>query len=146
MHETSSGVLYDMPLISSFCKENNLTLIVDAISAFISEELYMEKWNIDCVITASQKAFALQPGLSTLTFSTKALDRIYEQTNRVTNSLYMDMRYALENQKRGQPPYTPCVSTFLQMNDRLKMLAEIVDGQSYIDIERKTVIMIYMKN
>ena len=29
MHETSTGVLYDMPLISEFCRKNNLLLVVD---------------------------------------------------------------------------------------------------------------------
>lgn len=137
MHETSSGVLYDMELISKFCKENNLVLIVDAISAFISEELYMDKWGVDCVITASQKAFALQPGLSTLTLSPRALARVYQEEGRVTSSLYMDMRYALENQVRGQPPYTPCISIFLQMNDRLKMLSETKNGSLVLDLERQ---------
>ncbi len=134
--ETSSGVLYDMDLISKFCKENNLILIADAIASFICDELYVDKWGIDCVITASQKAFALQPGLSTLTLSPRALERVYDEKGSVNDSLYFDLKYALENQKRGQTSYTPCVSTFIQMNDRLKMLSEVIDGKLRIEIER----------
>lgn len=136
MDETSSGTLYDLDLISRFCKQNDIILIVDAISSFIADEIYTSNWGIDCVITASQKAIAIQPGLSTLTLSPRAVERIYTDEGNVNNSLYMDLRYALENQKRGQPSYTPCVNIFLQLNDRLKMLNEIVDGRKAIDIER----------
>ena len=37
MHETSTGVLYDMDMISAFCRENGLVLVVDAISAFLAD-------------------------------------------------------------------------------------------------------------
>ena len=137
MDETTSGTLYNMPLISKFCKENNLLLIVDAISSFICDFIDVKAWGIDCVITASQKAVAIQSGMSTLTLSPRALERVYSENNTILHSLYMDVKYALENQKRGQPSYTPCVSTFLQFNDRLKMLSEIVDGERYIETERR---------
>lgn len=34
MHETSTGTLYDMEIVSEFCEKNNVFLIVDAISSF----------------------------------------------------------------------------------------------------------------
>lgn len=139
MDETSSGILYDMPLISKFCKENGIVLIVDAISAFICDDVKMSEWGIDCVITASQKAVAIQSGMSTLTLSQRALERVYSSENSINHSLYMDMKYALENQKRGQPSYTPCVSTFIQFNDRLKMLSETNNGEKFIETERKII-------
>lgn len=43
IHETSTGVHYDLDLISRFCKENGMFLIVDAISSFLADPLDMEK-------------------------------------------------------------------------------------------------------
>lgn len=51
MHETSSGVLYDMNMISECCKKNTILLIIDAISAFIADEIDMEELGAAAVIT-----------------------------------------------------------------------------------------------
>ena len=69
LHETSTGVLYDINLISEFCKRNNIFLIVDAISCFLADPFDMEKHGIDVMITGSQKALACPPGISIITLS-----------------------------------------------------------------------------
>lgn len=52
-YDTSSGTLYDMDLISSFSKKNNILLIVDAISAFQSDDINMTKLEVAAVIRGS---------------------------------------------------------------------------------------------
>ena len=47
VHETSTGVYYDMDMISEFCKRNKLFLIVDAISSFLADPFDMKKLNVD---------------------------------------------------------------------------------------------------
>ncbi len=64
MHETSTGVLYDMPMISDFCKRNGLFLVVDAISAFLADPFNMAELDAQVMITGSQKALACPPGIS----------------------------------------------------------------------------------
>ena len=119
MHETSTGVLYDMPLISDFCKRNNLFLIVDAISAFMADPIDMKKMGIDVLITSSQKAFACAPGISMLTLSPRAIDRAKQIK---CPNMYMNVKLALDNGERGQTPFTPAVACLLQINKRLKMV------------------------
>ncbi|WP_019679367.1 pyridoxal-phosphate-dependent aminotransferase family protein, partial [Ruminococcus flavefaciens] len=92
MHETSSGVLYDMDLVSDFCKKNNIMLIVDAISAFIADELDMEEMGAAAVLTGSQKALAVQPGISLIALSPAALERV-EENKEVC--MYLSMKQAL---------------------------------------------------
>ena len=75
MHETSSGLLYDMNLISQFCKSHGILLVVDAISAFIADELDMAKLDADVVITGSQKALACHPGVAVVALSRRAQER-----------------------------------------------------------------------
>jgi len=115
--ETSTGVLYDLELLGDFCKRNNLIFVVDAISAFLSDEINMEKIGADVVIIGSQKALALAPGLSILVLSSNAVKRIEKHK---TFSLYLDLKSALKDATRGQTPFTPAVSTILQLQSRLK--------------------------
>ncbi|MDE8098186.1 aminotransferase class V-fold PLP-dependent enzyme [Erysipelothrix rhusiopathiae] len=121
LDETSSGVLYDIDLISSFCKRNNLFLIVDAISAFLADEIMMAQSNIDILITGSQKALALPPGLSILVLSEDAQCRVDENKRPC---YYLDLKSALSNAKRGQTPFTPAVGIVLQLNLRLKQVKQ----------------------
>ncbi len=121
LHETSTGVLYDIGLISDFCKKQGLLLIVDAISAFLADPIHMESAGIDALITSSQKALALAPGLSMAVMSRRALERV--ENNRV-NSLYLDLRDALRNMERGQTPFTPAVALLIQLHRRLCDIVE----------------------
>ena len=58
MHETSTGVLYNINMISQFCRKNNIFLVVDAISSFLADEFDMSKLGVGVMITSSQKALA----------------------------------------------------------------------------------------
>lgn len=120
MHETSTGVLYDMPLISDFCARNGLFLVVDAISAFLADELCFAKWGIDVLITASQKAVALPPGMSFLLLSRKAIERA-ERIN--CPCMYFNIPDYLKNGERGQTPFTPAVGVLLQLHERLTQIS-----------------------
>lgn len=134
MGETSSGVLYDMDLIGQFCKENHLLLVVDAISTFISDEINMKEMNADVVITGSQKALALAPGVSIIALSKRAVERIEQNKPRC---FYLDLQSALRNGQRGQTPWTPAVGILIQLNARLNQLAR--DG---IENERAKIVKV----
>ena len=117
IHETSTGVLYDIDLISDFCRRNGLFLIVDAISAFLTDPIDMAESGIDVMITGSQKALAVPPGVSVMVLGPRALER----TERIdSRCMYLDLKDALKNGERGQTPFTPAVTTLLQINARLR--------------------------
>lgn len=115
--ETSSGVYYNLDLISEFCKNNNIFLVVDAISSFLANPLNMVEQKIDVVITGSQKALACPPGISVIVLSEDALRRV---ENNKCKCMYFDLQDALKNGERGQTPFTPAVGILLQINARLK--------------------------
>lgn len=121
MHETSSGVLYDMPMVAEFCKANGILLVIDAISAFIADELDMQGLGAAVVITGSQKALAVQPGISVAALSPQAVKRVDD--NREV-CLYLSLKEALKNAERGQTPFTPAVTTLLQIQKRLQGIQE----------------------
>lgn len=117
--ETSSGVHYDLDLISDFCKENDLLLVVDAVSSFLADYLNMAEQKIDVVITGSQKALACPPGIAIITLSNEAIKRV---KNNTCKSMYFDFNDMLINAVRGQTPFTPAITILLQINARLKQI------------------------
>lgn len=131
MHETSTGVLYDMPLIGQFCRDNGLVLVVDAISTFLADPFNMQEIGADVVFTGSQKALAVPPGISMMVLSARAVERI--NANKPA-CYYLDLKSALKNQERGQTPFTPAVGILIQINARLNQIA--ADG---IETERNRI-------
>ena len=130
VHETSTGVHYDMNLISEFCKNNNLFLIVDAISSFLADEFEMKKLGVDVMITGSQKALACPPGISVIVLSQEAIERV--NRNEV-KCMYLDLKNALKNGERGQTPFTPAVGILRQINARLREIKKQGGASSEID-------------
>lgn len=131
MHETSSGVLYDMKMIGDFCKKNNLILIVDAISSFIADELDMYGIGADIVLTGSQKALAVPPGISIIVINGEMVKRIYQKP---VVCYYLNLKSALKNGERGQTPFTPAVGILIQINARLNQVRNVG-----IDTERNKI-------
>lgn len=116
-HETSTGVHYDINLVSDFCKRNGLFLIVDTISTFLCDSFDMRASGAGVMITGSQKALACPPGIAVMVLSPDALKRV--EDNKCCCQ-YLDLKLALKNQERGQTPWTPAVGILRQINVRLK--------------------------
>lgn len=121
LHETSSGTLYDLGLLSRYCDAHGLLLIVDAVSAFIAEALDMSACRADAVLTASQKALACAPGIAPLALSPRGLERMKCVPSKC---YYLNLQEAFENAKRGQPPFTPAESVMMQVAARLEGLMD----------------------
>lgn len=140
-HETSTGVHYDMELISRFCKRNNLFLLVDCISTFLADPFDMEDLGADIMITGSQKALACPPGIAVMVLSSRALER---SANIKCKCQYLDLQLALKNMERGQTPWTPAVGVLLQINARLKEIEE--QGGVDAEIARTAHLAEYFRN
>lgn len=117
VHETSTGVHYNIQMISEFCKRNQMFLIVDAISSFLADEFDMEALGADVMITGSQKALACPPGISIIVLSSRAVERVELNQPRC---MYLNLKSALKNGERGQTPFTPAVGILRQIHARLK--------------------------
>lgn len=136
LDETSSGKLYDIKLLSDFCKENNMYLIVDAISTFLADDYNIDKYGIDVTILSSQKGLCLSAGMSFISFSKRMKERIISNPN--PSSFYFNFKDYFKNIERGQTPFTPPVSTMYELNEILNLI-EIAGGKdAWIkDVERK---------
>ncbi|NIR86889.1 aminotransferase class V-fold PLP-dependent enzyme, partial [Candidatus Bathyarchaeota archaeon] len=64
-NETSTGVtVRDLPKIGRIARENNLLLVVDAISVLGGDRLPVDEWGVDVCVAGSQKCLACPPGLA----------------------------------------------------------------------------------
>ena len=140
-HETSTGVHYDINLVSDFCKRNGCFLIVDTISTFLCDPFDMAKLDAGVMITGSQKALACPPGIAVMALAPSALKRI---ENNKCCCQYFDLKIALKNQDRGQTPWTPAVGVLRQINVRLKEIDAA--GGDKAEIERTARLANYFRN
>lgn len=131
LDETTIGVLYDIKLISDFCKRNDVFLVVDSISSFLCDPFDMKALGVQAMITGSQKALACPPGISIITLSAEAVERVYSNNPK---TMYLDLKLALKNGERGQTPFTPAVGTLRQINTRLKEIE--MNGGAEAEIAR----------
>lgn len=120
VHETSTGVRYDMDLIGDFCRRNDLFLVVDAISSFLADEFNMAALGVDVMITGSQKALSCPPGISIIVLSPNAIERVDHNHCRC---MYLNLKDALKNMERGQTPFTPAVGILRQIHHRLSEIS-----------------------
>ena len=118
--ETSTGQLYDIRLLSDFCRRRGLYLMVDAISSFLCDPYEMDRWGIDVTIISSQKGLCVPPGMSVVVLNRRIWEERVEE--RSLRSLYFDFRAYAADFKRGQTPFTPAVGICVQMNRALHLV------------------------
>lgn len=140
-HETSTGVHFDMNIVSDFCKRNGSFMIVDTISTFLADPFDMAALDAGVMITGSQKALACPPGIAVMVLAPSALKRI-EKTKSCCQ--YLDLKLALKNQERGQTPWTPAVGVLRQINVRLKEIDAM--GGAEAEIKRTAALAKYFRD
>jgi aspartate aminotransferase-like enzyme len=121
-HETSTGVLHDIAAWGELARRYNVFFIVDGISTIAADPFHMDAWHVDVTVLSSQKALALPPGLSLVGIGPRARERMASVPPR---SMYFRLADYLENQRRGQMPYTPAIGLFLMLHERLAEIDEI---------------------
>ncbi len=114
-HETSSGQKFNLAKISSICRKYGVSLVVDVISSFLADELNMDDYGIDVAITSTQKGLNVPPGAALVFLSENALKKEFLHRN-----YYFDFQDNLKNLERGQTPFSPATTLFMQVNERMK--------------------------
>ena len=104
LSETSTGVGHDLEAFGKLVAKTEALLIVDAISGLGAMECHTDKWNLDIVVTGSQKALMLPPGLAYVSVNEKAWKKIDENPVR---SFYLDLRRYRKSIAESDTPFTP---------------------------------------
>jgi len=119
--ETSTGVLNDVQAIADVVKNTPALLVVDAVSSLGGAALPMDAWNLDIVVTGSQKALMLPTGLCFLSLSEKAWKVVESNENP---RFYFDLRAYRKQLAASTTPYTPAVSLIYGLQEVMNMIEE----------------------
>ena len=118
--ETSTGVSHDVKALGEIVKAHDQTiLVVDAITALGVFDIKTDAWGLDVVITGSQKALMLPPGLAFVSVSDKAWGHAEKAKNA---AFYFNFKKERENQVKNQTAFTPTVSLIIGLQEVIKML------------------------
>jgi aspartate aminotransferase-like enzyme len=118
--ETSTTVLHPVKEIAKLTRNGPL-LIVDGVTAVGVLSIPVDEWGIDALVTGSQKALMLPPGLGFIALS----DRAWAQTKKAKlPRFYFDLNLERKNQAKGSGAFTPAVSLIFGLRASLDMMAE----------------------
>ena len=118
--ETSTGALNDVRAISDCAHRHGLFCLVDSVSGLAGAELHFDEWKLDYVLTGSQKALALPPGLSFAAASAAYVDQANGTHGR---GVYFDLVELDAYARRNQTPSTPALSLLFALEVQLKSIA-----------------------
>lgn len=118
--ETSTGVAHDIRALAEVVRPLAGTiLVVDAITALGVFDIQTDAWGLDVVVTGSQKALMLPPGLAFVSVSDKA----WQMADKAKNAaFYFNFKRERESQIKNQTAYTPAVPLVLGLKEVLRML------------------------
>jgi aspartate aminotransferase-like enzyme len=121
--ETSTGVVNDIQALAEVVHKHGALLAVDAVSALGAIPVNQDAWDIDVVVTGSQKALMCPPGLAFASPNEAALTRAAESPGR---RHYFDWGLTVKGQRKDPPdsPFTPAVGLFMALDVALELILE----------------------
>jgi len=115
--ETSTGVLQDVEALAAVVREfDDVLLLVDAVTSLAGSPVEPDRWGLDLVLTGSQKALALPPGLALAVASERMQQRARTLPGR---GLYFDLVSFTEAMTKHQPTNTPAISLLFALETQL---------------------------
>ncbi|MDX8385478.1 MAG: alanine--glyoxylate aminotransferase family protein [Gallionella sp.] len=92
--ETSTGAMSDAKTLVEIAHKYNCLTIVDAVTSLAGSELRVDDWKIDALYSGTQKCLSCAPGLSPVTFSENALEKIRNRKTKV-QSWFLDLNLVM---------------------------------------------------
>lgn len=119
--ETSTAAVHPIEAIAQVTRQRDTLFIVDGITAVGVFDLPMDRWGIDVLITGSQKALMLPPGLAFLALS----ERAWQRTKQAKlPRFYFDLAKERENLAKDTTAWTPAISLIIGLREALAMTRE----------------------
>jgi len=117
--ETSTGALHDVEALASIAGKHGVLFVVDAITSILVHDLPVERWNIDVVVSGSQKAFMVPPGMAFLSVSPRALEAARRSTSP---RYYFHLAKAVDALAKDDTPWTTAISLVLGLAESLALV------------------------
>lgn len=117
-NETSCGCMSDLSALMAVVREfPEVISIIDTVSSFSVVPIKKDELGIDVLITGSQKALAMPPGLALLSVSKRALERAASVSDR---GYYFDFIEFQKNHEAGMTPSTPAIALIYALKSKLE--------------------------
>ena len=121
-HETTTGLLNDIPGIAAACRDHGKRLIVDSVSGLGGESFDMAEIEPAAVCCTANKCIQGLPGVSFVL--------VHRDTPLHSRSVYLDLPGILEKQRKSDTPFTPAIQVMAALEAALDELdAETVAGR-----------------
>jgi alanine-glyoxylate transaminase/serine-glyoxylate transaminase/serine-pyruvate transaminase len=124
--ETSTGVRSDAEALCALARERGALSIVDTVTSLGGIDLQVDAWGADAVYSGTQKCLSCIPGLSPVTFSSRAVERIQNREHKV-QSWFLDMQLVMGYWSGGGKRayhHTAPVNDIYALHEALLMLQE----------------------
>ena len=128
-NETSTGVASPVDAIADCVRRvsPDTLILVDAVSSFSGVKLPFDDWGLDILLTSSQKALAVPPGLAFAAVSDRLMARAATVSNR---GWYFDFLQLEKYRQRSTTPATPAISLLRALSVQLdRIFAEGLDAR-----------------
>jgi alanine-glyoxylate transaminase/serine-glyoxylate transaminase/serine-pyruvate transaminase len=125
--ETSTGVRSDAKKLAAIAKQHGCLVIADCVTSLSGVELLVDEWGLDVVYSGSQKCLSCVPGLSPITFSQAAVERIKRRKTKAQSwfcDISMLMGYYESGEKTRAYHHTAPVNSLFAINEALRLVAE----------------------
>jgi len=124
--ETSTGVQSDAKALAELARKYDCLTIVDAVTSLAGTPLKVDEWGLDAVYSGTQKCLSCTPGISPITFSERAIERIKARKQKVQSwflDLNLVMGYWGEGAKRAYHHTAP-INALYAFHESLVMVLE----------------------
>ncbi|MGE0679764.1 MAG: alanine--glyoxylate aminotransferase family protein [Candidatus Binatia bacterium] len=119
--ETSTTALHPIKEIATLTRNTETLIVVDGITAVGATATPMDQWGLDVVITGSQKALMLPPGLAFIALGEKAWKRTESSS---LPRYYFDLKRERKEQQKHTTAYTPAISLINGLAEVLRLMRE----------------------
>lgn len=124
--DTSTAVRVDPEPLGRMGEKYGVLTVLDGVCSVAGEEIRQDEWKIDVVLTASQKAVGVPPGLALMVVSEKAL-QAWRDRKAPTGNFYCDWTHWLPVMKayeERRPSYfgTPAVNLVCGLEVSLELI------------------------
>jgi predicted phosphoserine aminotransferase len=116
--ETSTGALNPIRELADVTRAaGDVVLVIDTVSSMAAAPIETDAWQLDYVLTGSQKALAVPPGLAFCSVTDRVLERARASKNR---GLYFDLLELDAYWRKNQTPNTPALSLLYALDVQLE--------------------------
>ncbi len=124
--ETSTGVQSEAKVLVEIANRYGCLTIVDAVTSLAGTPLKVDEWGIDAVYSGTQKCLSCTPGLSPVTFSKRAVEKIKARKTKV-QSWFMDLNLVMSywgGEVKRSYHHTAPINPLYGLHEALVMLTE----------------------